>query len=565
MKLPTFQAQQGTSMGSAMTSPAQVGQAKMRIAEVRPLVGVRDVQGELRLGIAKSNRNLLIGKSVVDASATFMKIKQTTDDANNTAAQKLASAERTNFAASLTTQLKIDANVLDDDGNRGFETAETKYAEHMKAYDEQARNERRFSGAKAESAWSIGKTTEDRVYTDAIKVWSVDAKNEQTKAMNEAALLQTRDPEAAKEILAGEVKAGLETEGGMQQRLIDWSSNIVQTDIIIGTDMLKQQAPTMQPDDFNTMADALSQSVLDSDYMSTPEMKRKMLGDISALRTDYEENQRGNTQDSNSALYSRAYTEAVIKGKHKQIEQLEKLIMAPDAQSTYGDNFMALNKMVNTRGEANTSSREALDNMTRVIEEIRDLETTPKFAQSILETYYDQLSTSAYNAFMGQVHTAYNTELGRARQQAKYWSNMLIVGVADPAELPSEQLIQTSRLRGKAAIIQGEILDALDAWESSPSGMPAPDPRKMVTQKWAEKFYVDTSFMMNASGNAATDLWDINLSKTQEMVNDTYAQKFALDPEGEVFHAYDRGERNRLIEQIKNMQDAVPTRPEKRQ
>ncbi len=546
-------------MGSAMTTPAKVGQIQMRTPETRPLVGVRDVQGEARLGLQKANLIAQVGKSVVDTTLAFVDIKQKTDDANNTAAQKAATAERTNFAASLATQLKIDANTLDENGDRGFEVAEKKYVEHMKAYDETARQKYRFSGAKAESAWLVSKTTEDRVYTDTIKVWSVDAKNEQTKALNEATLLSTRDPNTAKEILAGEVASGLETEGGMQKRLMKWQSNLIQTDMVAATDNLRRGSRYMTADKFDTEADRVASSILMSPIPINPEVQRKLLSDLSDARIDYEDRIMGQRENNAYAGWIIDNADAQASGDPNQIVAVQDRMRDPAAIETYGErNYVQMVKTATAGGTAGFTTDEARVTVSAMTEDVRngDLQEIDMIEWLLKPENQAALTKEDWKAAYRVAGTVQDPLIKKANADAKYHANMLFVQTEAPSMLSFEAQKEKAANISTAYQVTNAVKDKIAAWHRGEIKGQMPDVRTLVHEEGAKLYYIP-DYMRTSSGSTPMNIWEIDINKSLDFSDEL----FAIDDRKSGKHE-DHKKRKAEIESVKSMLRIVPVKPE---
>ena len=557
MKLPKFQERESTSMSGAFQTPAQMGQIKQRIAEVRPLTGVRDVQGELRVGLQKANLIQQIGKSVVDVSATFINAKQTADAANNLAAQKAASAERTNFAAALATELKIDANTLDAEGNRGFEVAEKKYREHMQAYDKSARDKYRFSGAKAESAWVVGKTTEDRVYTDNIKIWSNDAKIEQTKALNEVTLKTTRDPNTVKEIYAQGVKDGLYTQGDAQLGIIKWQSNIVQTNMVGATANLGRNSLYMNEDQFNAQADTISTAILNSPVPINPEVQRKLLGDLSALRIDYDERIMGKRQDTAYGNWMIGYMDAKQTGDPAVIVEVEDRMREPEAVESYGEsNYIQMVKTASSGGTGGFTTPEARVTIAAMTEDVRDGDLQEiEMIQYLLDNP-EQFTREDWDTAYRVAGTVQDPLIKSANAAAKYHSNMLFVKTEAPSMLSFEAQEQKADNIATAYEVSERVKARIDAWTRGEIPGPIPDVRKLVYEEGA-KLYAIPDYMRNSSGSTPINIWDVDLVKSKEYID----EMFTLDTRKSqrvVDHQRNLGELN----SVKAMLKTVPVKPE---
>jgi len=549
-------------MGSAMTSPAQIGQIRQRIPVTKQLGVTRNVQGILNVGLQKSRNVQAMFETVAKTGLKVAELKITADDANNTSAQKAASAERTNYAAAYATQLKIDANKLNPDGTRVFETAEQTFNDHMATYDKQLREKYKFSGEKAEAEWTISRAGDDKTYVNSIKVWANDAKIEQTKALDKATLTMTRDPEIAKEVYANGVKSGLYTEGEATIGLMKWQSEVIQTDLVVATDNLGRNAKNMNETDFENSANSISEQISNPVVPIKAEVQRRLLQDLSKLREDYEENIITQRQDLSYARTTTEYSDAVIAGNPQEIARIEEQIRSPEAQENFGDNYIKLTTMMNTRGEAKVSSGDAVRLMGIVVEEIRDGIVTPKYGQSILEGYSKELSNDDYVAIQKAVNTAADPKLSKSRSEAKYWSGRIIVGTANLEGLSAEQQRQKAGLIASAAKVEAEIIEELEDWYKGDSPRPMPNPRKMVIEKWAQNFTVDRYTMVNSSGNVPKDLWDIDVAATQAAIDTKYDTDMAIDPSAEILYRGTRSEQNRLLEQVRNLLQAVPQRPE---
>ena len=557
MKLPTFQAQKGTSMASAMTSPAQVGAPKMRIAETKPLVGVRNVQGELNLGLQKSRAIAQIGKSVIDTSAMFIKVKQTSDDANNTAAQRAASSDRTNFAAALAVQLKIDANKLDDDGNRGFETATEDYERHLKAYDETAREKYRFSGAKAESAWLIGKTTEDRVYTDNIKLWVNDAKIEQTKALNEVTLKSTRDPNVVKEIFAEGMVSGLYSEGEAQAGMLKWQSDLVQTDMVIGVENLRRSSRTMIPDQFNANADILSDSIMNPIVPVSAEVQRKMLSDLSDMRIDYEERIMGEQEDGQYMDWMIRRMDAVASNDPRAVTQVDEELRDPAVLERFGEsNSIQMAKTMVAKGTAGETTPEASVMISALTEDLRDGDILEIDMFEYLLGNQDKISDADFKAAYRVAGTVQDPFIASANRTATHTANMLFVKFATPSTL-SFQAQEEKAVNIQTAYNVSNIVKAkIKQWQEGDLPGNFPDVEKLVHEEGA-KLYIMPDYMRTSGGKTPANIWEIDINATLNNSNELYE----LDTRKSMREG-DKKERRLEIESVRSMLRFVPTKPE---
>ena len=208
------------------------------------------------------------------------------------------------------------------------------------------------------------------------------------------------------------------------------------------------------------------------------------------------------------------------------------------------------------------SSGDAVRLMGIVVEEIRDGIVTPKYGQSILEGFSKELSNDDYVAIQKAVNTAADPKLSKSRSEAKYWSGRIIVGTANLEGLSAEQQRQKAGLIASAAKVEAEIIEELEDWYKGDSPRPMPNPRKMVIEKWAQNFTVDRYTMVNSSGNVPKDLWDIDVAATQAAIDTKYDTDMAIDPSAEILYRGTRSEQNRLLEQVRNLLQAVPQRPE---
>lgn len=206
MKLPTFQPQQGTSMGSAMTTPARVGPIRQRTPETRPLIATRPVEGELRLGMQKSRRNLAIGGDITRSLALGMRIAEGNETQTSHAAVGKFNAQMAEYQS----QLERDKFQIDDaTGKKNFEVMPEKMATYEKVLRKQIREEFQFSMRGAEANWLIKTNASSGVFQENAKSLQNKETLNQTVAMAEYALATTYNPDTAAQIIGDLAKDGV--------------------------------------------------------------------------------------------------------------------------------------------------------------------------------------------------------------------------------------------------------------------------------------------------------------------------------------------------------------------
>ncbi len=202
-------------MGSAMTTPAKVGQIQMRTPETRQLRGVRDVQGEARLGLQKAQTAIAIGQSVTKIAEVGLMVRE--------ASQIQASnAGVSDYVAGVTayqTQLKIDGNKVDEATGRPiFESADKKLAEYSETLKQDILDKYQIKGGKALNNWNIKTQGTDTRMNKDIALYQNKAITEQALARADHALINTRDPDTA-----GKVFNDLVSTGAMSQQDADFN------------------------------------------------------------------------------------------------------------------------------------------------------------------------------------------------------------------------------------------------------------------------------------------------------------------------------------------------------
>jgi len=189
MKLPSFQQQQGTSMGSAMTTPPRIGPIKQRTPETRPLVAERPVGGILAAGMAKSRMYQNIGQSISQVADVGLRIKE----ADETMSANAAIGEYNNRMAQWQTNSKLTANELDEDtGLRRWETLEDDRAIESKALKAELRDKYKFTMRKAESAWALKTDSMDATYKGDVMTFTNQKRIERSGATYQIAMAYRR-------------------------------------------------------------------------------------------------------------------------------------------------------------------------------------------------------------------------------------------------------------------------------------------------------------------------------------------------------------------------------------
>ena len=210
MKLPSFQQQQGTSMGSAMTSPAQIGQIKQRTPETKRLGVTRDVQGISNLGQQKTRNTLAMVNLVANMAEAGIRIKS----ADETMSANAAIGEYNNRMAVWQTNAKVTANELDKTtGLRRWETLEEDRQRESKALKAELRDKYKFSMRDAEASWSIKTSAADTQYQTDVAVFSNKKMTERAGATYQVAMAGATTLPEAQGLTVDAVNAGIIDEG----------------------------------------------------------------------------------------------------------------------------------------------------------------------------------------------------------------------------------------------------------------------------------------------------------------------------------------------------------------
>ncbi len=193
-------------MGSAMTTPARVGQIKMRTPEVRPLVGVRDVQGEARLGLQKARTTQQIGQSVTKIAEVSLDIK-----AGNQMQASHAAVGRYNAQMSAyQVQLEKDKFLIDEaTGKKNFEVMPEKMADYEKSLKQQLTDEYGLTMRDAVANWSIKTDAAKSAYMNSAQVFHNKETITQSVELAKYALSTTFDPNEASAIIGDMAADGL--------------------------------------------------------------------------------------------------------------------------------------------------------------------------------------------------------------------------------------------------------------------------------------------------------------------------------------------------------------------
>ncbi len=293
MKLPTFQTQQGTSMREAYVSPAQVGQIKPRTPETRPLVGVRDVQGELRLGQQKAQTAIAIGQSVAKIAEVGLKIAEADDNM----ASNAAISEYNNRMAQWTTNAKINANELNEDTNqRRWETFSEDFEAESTALKAELRDKHKFSMRSSEQQWSIKTSGVDAAHNENIALFTNERKVERAGANYTVAMAGATTFAEAQKLTADAVNSGIILEGQGIENMDAWSRG-KEYDTALSTIHTKS---------FDDLA-AMSRGIRDGDYSNLSESQRNTL---SKATLDQTKSLHITAMD---AAYQRGGAEAVAK------------------------------------------------------------------------------------------------------------------------------------------------------------------------------------------------------------------------------------------------------------
>ena len=354
MKLPTFQPQQGTSMASAMTTPAQVGQPKMRTAEIRPYTAVRNVQGELNVGLQKSKLALQIGESVVNTIALVDKI----DSTNQGLAEKAASGEATNRMAVWLVDAKSNSIDRDDDGEYGYDTLEARYAEEAKRVEASVRDKYRFTRKDAEISFRTSMsgtyathnkdilTHQNKRRTDNINYNYQVAKNSVHDIGNMTALADFAFKEGA--ITAKQAQDDVQS---FKQDQAYGAS--VQT---LSSMRLAVKAGTMSEDNFENNSTALTVLWADPNSDMTPAQRLKMINELDDMEEIYAD-VKAETQDENFAQFSTLWLTGTGPDGRTVLRKDTTAMVVQMGPEAFGDNYVPMTKLMLAEKEAGPQSR----------------------------------------------------------------------------------------------------------------------------------------------------------------------------------------------------------------
>jgi len=148
------------------------------------------------------------------------------NDANQTMAEKAASAEFATRSSTYAAQLKLEANVLDEDtGLFGFETAADNQKRADDALMAELRDKYKFKGRKQETNWKISTDAARTSTNNYTASWAREEQIKQGTAYMETALLETSDPETAYSIIGEARNSGLISEQVADATISNWQAN----------------------------------------------------------------------------------------------------------------------------------------------------------------------------------------------------------------------------------------------------------------------------------------------------------------------------------------------------
>lgn len=207
-------------MGSAMTSPARVGQPKMRTPVTKQLAATRSVQGELALGMQKSRLALDIGQSVGKVAMVGLRIKE----ADETMSASAAASEYNNRMAQWTTNSKLTANELNEDtGLRRWETFDEDFKKESEALKAELRDKYKFSMRKSEDQWTLKTNAVDGSHKENIAVFQNDRTVERAGANYQVAMAGATTFMQAQALTADAVNSGIILEGQGVANMDKWA------------------------------------------------------------------------------------------------------------------------------------------------------------------------------------------------------------------------------------------------------------------------------------------------------------------------------------------------------
>lgn len=191
----------------------------MRKAVQKPLGTARSVEGELRVGLAKSRTAMMVGGAVGDTANVMLKVEV----ANQTQQSNAAAAKYTSMMAAYQTQLEMDRFKIDEgSGKKIFEVMPDKVAEYDKQLKSQLRQEFDFSLRSAELNWTTKTSAEGAEFKSKANEFRNKEMINQSVALGEYALANTHDPDEAAKIIGDWAETGVINPDFAAPKFAEW-------------------------------------------------------------------------------------------------------------------------------------------------------------------------------------------------------------------------------------------------------------------------------------------------------------------------------------------------------